>query len=275
MVGLLAPPAVIHRVNVYNSILNGQGQTSILDDMKWVVGALILLVVAAVMRRILRLGKQAVRRAGGLLPLGADRSAVYQPIAREIETQAAILAISLNDAMEERGSGHDEIAWRLVRLSASEWDRLAEIVVALLNAVAKHLPAARVVVPARGMAAHRFKSQIMIDYVRLHELLDQLVFRSKLRFQMQVRVLRRAAETLTTEFRRSYRYAERTEDRSPELWNRLDLYFHDFDLVAKETLLAFRAFLVCLPHSALAAFAADLSAVVQRGVRSASISIDR
>jgi len=79
------------------------------------------------------------------------------------------------------------------------------------------MPAARVIVPARSMVAHRFKSPVMLDYVRMHELLDQLVFRAKLRFQLHLHILRRAVETLSGEFRRSYRYAERTEDRPPEL----------------------------------------------------------
>jgi hypothetical protein len=111
----------------------------------------------------------------------------------------------------------------------------------------------------------------MIDYVRTHELLEQLVFRSKLRFQLQLRMLRRAAETLSMEFRRAYRYADRTQDRPPELWNRLDFYFHDFDLIAKETLLSFRTLLLHLPHSSLPGFAADLRSLLQRGVRSAAV----
>ena len=190
-----------------------------------------------------------------------------------METQAAILGISLNDAFEERDAGRQDIAWRLVRLSASEWDRLAEIVVGLLNVLTRHLPELRDAAPSRSMVAARFKSRIMIDHFRMQEFLDRVVFRSKLRFQLQLRVLRRAAETLTGEFRRTYRYAERTEDRPPELWNRLDLYFHDFDLVTKEALLAFRAFLVCLPHPALEKFASDLRTVMRTGTR--SVTADR
>ncbi len=243
--------------------------------MAWVVGGLILLVIGAALRSLLRLGRQTKGRPTGFAPLDSEREAIYQPIALEIETQAAILGISLNDAFEERDSGHHDVAWRLVRLSVAEWNRLAELVTTLLKAAAKHLPRAHVVIPAHGIAAHRFKSPTMIEYVRMHELLDQLVFNSRLRFQLHLRVLRRASETLTAEFRRAYRYAERTEDRPEELWKRLDLYFHDFDLVAKEALLAFRALLICLPNPALADFGADVKNVVGRGVRSTSLPVDR
>lgn len=243
--------------------------------MNWVLGGIILVAVGIVLHRVLRIGPKATGRAGVLAPLGAEREAVYQPIAMEVETQAAILGISLNDAFEERDAGHHDIAWRLVRLSVGEWDRLAEILGSLLKTLAKHLPSARGVVPIHGIVAHRFRSRSMTDFVRIHELLDQVVFGSGLRFQLHLRVLRRGAETLTAEFRRTYRYGERTEDRPEELWTRLDHYFHDFDLVAKEALLAFRSFLVCLPPTSLASFAAHLEGVVTRGVRSTSAPVNR
>jgi len=243
--------------------------------MKWALGLLVLVLVGALLRWILRLDRPVAPRAAGRVPLGADREAIFQPIAQEIETQAAILGISLNDAIEERDAGQSEIAWRLVRLAVSEWDRLAEIAALLSNVIAKHVSSACVVIPTRHVAANHFKSRVMIDYLRMHDLLDRLVFRSKLRFQLHLRMLRRATETLSTEFRRAYRYADRTEDRPPELWNRLDFYFHDFDLITKETLLAFRALLLSLPHSDLAGLAADLKTILRRGVRSTAVSADR
>ncbi len=243
--------------------------------MPWVVGGLVLVLIGSALRSLLRLGRHPNGRPAGLAPLDPEREAIYQPIALEVETQAAILGISLNDAFEERDSGKHEVAWRMVRLSVGEWNRLAELVTSLLKAAAKHLPRARVVIPVHGIVAHRFKSPTMIDYVRMHELLDQLVFNSRLRFQLHLRVLRRASETLTAEFRRAYRYAERTEDRPEELWKRLDLYFHDFDLVAKEALLAFRALLVCLQDPALTDMAADVKTAVGRGVRSTSLPVNR
>jgi hypothetical protein len=240
--------------------------------MKWLVAVIALVLLGTVLRWILRLNAAEAPRMTGLSPLGPERDAIYQPIAQEIETQAAILGISLNDAFEERDAGQPEIAWRLVRLSVSEWDRLVEILALLSTAMSRHMGDARAVFPVRSVAAERFKSRVMVDYVRMHELFDQLVFRAKLRFQLHLRMLRRAAGTLSREFRRDYRYGDRTEDRPPEMWERFDYYFHDFDLVAKETLLSCRMLLACLPHSSLPAFAADLKAVVRRGVRSTALT---
>jgi molecular chaperone DnaK (HSP70) len=58
--------------------------------------------------------------------LGSDRRAVYDGFAPEVEVRIAMLGISLNDAFEERDAGRQDMAWRMVRLSASEWFTLLE-----------------------------------------------------------------------------------------------------------------------------------------------------
>jgi hypothetical protein len=238
--------------------------------MQWVVGASVLVVVGVVLRRLLGLDSKVPPSVDRLSRIGQLRESIYKPIERELETRAAIVAISLNEAFEERDSGRSDIAWRLVRLSAAEWTRLAEVTNNLLGLMAKYMPLARMAAPGRILATHRFKSQIMTDQVRMHEVLQQLVFRSKLRYQLQVRVLRRCVESLTEDFLRQCRAAQNESERTPELWSSLDLEFHDFDLVTKEVLLALRAFLVCLPDSDVKDFVGELPAVLPRGVRSAS-----
>ena len=236
--------------------------------MQWALGALVLIIVGFVLRRLLRLDSEPRRSASGLARLSTNREELYQPVAHEFDTRSTIVAISLNEAFEERDSGHADNAWRLVQLSASEWSRLSEVTEAVLGLVVKYMPAARIVVPVRTLATHRFKSPIMMDQVRMHEVLHQLVFRSKLRFQLHVRVLRRALDSLTGDFLQQCRSAELYEERPPELWTSFDLQFHDFDLITKETLLAFRAFLVCLPDSELVDFSTELAAVLAERVRS-------
>jgi hypothetical protein len=246
--------------------------------MRWVIGALgglFLLLFGSALRRLLHLQGAGVARSCGWVRLTAERESIYQSVALEIETQASILGVSLNDAVEERDLGKQEIAWRLVGLADCEWERLAQIANGLLNALGKYMPAARVVVPVRNIAAHHFKSPAMVDYARMHEVLDQFVFRYKLRFQLHMRVLRRAMETLTLEFGQTYRSVLRTGASSNRIWNHLDLCFHDFDLITKEVLLAFRTLLACLPDEELEALATDLNALVVRGVRTAPLAVVR
>ncbi|MGH9354606.1 MAG: hypothetical protein ACRD10_00575 [Terriglobia bacterium] len=240
--------------------------------MHWALAGLALVVTGYVCRRILRLDEPHKRRPG-LVPLPADREEIYQPIALEIETQTVILGVSLNEALGERDSGNPENAWRLVRLAVSQWGRLSETLIVLLNSITENMPYARSVVAVRNIGANRFKSRGMIEFGGMREMLDQLIFRSKPRYQTHIRVLRRALELLTAEFHRSYRTAEQAPEASAAMWTNLDPDFHDFDLLIKETLLAFRAFLIALPAATLPAFADDLKVVVSKSVRSKAATV--
>ncbi len=243
--------------------------------MHWVVGGLILVSVGFLLRRVLWTRLPDQRAPSGLAPLGSERRIIYDGFAPEVEARFAMLGISLNDAFEERDAGRQDMAWRMVRLSASEWYAMEKIIGGLLNTLTRHLPNAQVVVTPRSIHAHRFLSKPMVDYVRMHELLDQLVFSSNRRYQLQLRLLRRAAEIVTGEFRRTYRQAERADDRPAEVWSQIDLYFHDFDLIAKEAVLAFRALLASLPLSDLPKFSLELNALLRGRVRTRSLPVER
>jgi len=232
-----------------------------------------LLLLGIVLRWVLKLNSSEGPKASTYAHLGADQEEIYLPVAQEISAQSAILGVSLNDAIEQRDAGQPDIAWRLVRLALSEWDRLVEILASLNKLMASHLGNTQGMAPSRPVVPGRFKTRVMVDFLRMHELFDQLVFRSRLRFQLHLRMLRRASETLTGEFRRSFRYADRTGDQPPELWERLDYYFHDLDLIAKETLLSFRALLACLPHSRLPELRRDAQSLIRRGVRSKAMPV--
>jgi len=235
--------------------------------MRWIIGSLVLVAVAAVLRRILHMGAAAKDPASGLAPLRPDLQPVYHPLAREIEAHTVILGITLNDAFGEREENRQEMAWRVVGLALGEWERLTELIVCVLNILAKYLPATSGIVPLRRITAGHFKSQAAIDSARLYEFLDQVVFSSKRRFSLQLRLLERTTATLRKEFRRACREGERTLDTSEQLWSRLDYYFHDFDLITKETLLALQTLLVCQSPEGVQELSLDLSALLERGVR--------
>jgi hypothetical protein len=239
--------------------------------MKWVIGWAILVTFGLVLRRLMRLDgdpRSLSRGLSPLAPLSVGREAVYRPVALELDTHAAILGISLNEAFEERDAGNQDLAWRLIRLTASEWTRMVDILNVLLGAMNNYMPTLHVVGPVRNMVASRFKSQVMLDYAPLHEVVNQLVFRSKLKFQVHSRILRRAAEMLTADFRHICRAGEKQENRPPEVWQLFDFEFHDFDLITKEVLLALRSFLAGLPDSEIPEFASELAASLPRGMRS-------
>jgi len=234
-------------------------------------GGLVLLLAVFVLRRALRLDSE-----GGVPPayhrLPAEHRAVCAAVEKEVKTQLDMLSVVLNDAIEERNTGRPHIAWHLVKLAGSQWEQATENLALLLEVLRKNVDSALVPVAYKGPVTHRFKSHTVADYLRMHEFLVQLVFRSKLRFQLQVEMLRRAGNALSKEFQRTCRYGDMTEDQSPEVWQRLDADLHDLDVLSKEAMLALRACLVRLPEPALESLRRDLEPVLRRGVRAASVS---
>ncbi|HEV2498987.1 MAG TPA: hypothetical protein VGY31_05355 [Terriglobia bacterium] len=238
--------------------------------MAWALAIVALLVVGYVFRRILRLDEPEPR-AHGRIPLSPNAEKIYRPISLELETQIILLGISLNEALGQRQAGNEENAWRLARLALCQWDRLAEKVTVMLKSIADHFPQTRSLVSIRDLTAHEFKSNAMIESMRMGAMLHEVIFRSKSRYQFQVRVIRRAVDTLTQEFNSAIRAAERAPEGAEDLWDKIDPSFHDFDLVVKESLLAFRAFLLAVPAWLLPEIAAELTEVISHSVRSKSV----
>jgi hypothetical protein len=236
--------------------------------MHWALASLALVGVALVCHRLLSLGETPdVER--GILWLRHEREEIYEPLALEIETQATILGISLNEALGERKEGKLDNAWRLIGLAACQWSWLAENVVGLLNTIEVHVPSSRSVLRVRAIDRQRFRSHSMAEFTRMRDTLDQLVFRGpRVRYQVNVRMLRRAVEALTLDFQKAHEASDVRSDLSSAVWDLIDPAFYDFDLVIKETLLAFRSLLVALPDPALSDFAYDLKPVVTHKVRS-------
>jgi hypothetical protein len=235
--------------------------------MRWLVGSLTLVAVAVMTRRILRMGATRKAQAGRRGFLRAEVQAIYDPLAQEIEAQTTILGITLNEAFGEREANRHEMAWHVVRLAVGEWARLTELVVGLLSVLTKFLPATHGIIPVPRVAVGHFKSRAVMDYVGLYEFLDQILFSSKGRFALQLRFLFRASATLSKEFKRACREGALALDSSDELWTRLDDHFHDFDLIAKETLLAFRTLLACQSAEGAQELALDLQLLLDRGMR--------
>jgi len=232
--------------------------------MVWVESIIVLAVVAVTTRKILGLSGPSPARH---LPSADVRRRLSRAVTLEIEAQSAILAISLNDAMEERETGQPELAWSTLHLMTSaQWVRQAETLGVLLSAVTRHLPLTTIAVPTRGLVPEFFKSEVMRGYLALHDTAEQFLFRGKPRFSLHVRALDQAVLRLTNDFLESQ--PDPLSLRDGDLWSRLDHDFHDFDVLSKETVLTVRGVIASLPANALDSFAAEILPALRCGVRS-------
>jgi len=231
--------------------------------MVWAESIVVLVVVGVVTRKVLGLnGPNPARH----LPLADMRRRLSRIVTLEVEAQSASLAVSLNDAMEERETGQPELAWSTLHLMTNaQWVRQAETLGVLLKAVTRHLPLTTISVPARSLVPEFFKSEVMRGYLALHDTAEQFLFRGKPRFSLHVRALDQAVLRLTSDFLESQ--PGPLSLRDDELWSRLDHDFHDFDLLSKETVLTVRGVIASLPANALDSFAAEVLPTLRRGVR--------
>ncbi len=64
--------------------------------MGWLLGGLTLAAVAFLLRRILHMDAKGKSQGGRLGALGGRLYTIYQPVAQEVETQTAILGVTLS-----------------------------------------------------------------------------------------------------------------------------------------------------------------------------------
>ena len=234
--------------------------------MIWAIEFGVLVVVAVVLRRVLHIGRSAPSKNA----FPRDRKTSHHPLlsslVSEIEALATILGVLLNDAIEEQDSGRPDNAQRMLGLFGSEWERLVALTLNVQNLCLRYLPMVQYPIDARSINVRSFRSQPMAEFLSSHEALDQFVFRSKLRFQLHLRLLRRATAALNESFEEICRDAERSDRLFDWALSQMDLYFHDLDLLTKETLLGFSSELAYLPATALEDMTVELAALTSNSV---------
>lgn len=234
--------------------------------MIWALEIGVLFAVALVLRRALHMGRDTSSQGAVPRHRKTSYSPLVSPLASEIEAHVTILGVLLNDAIEEQDSGRPGNAQQVLGLFGSEWGRFVEMIVNVQNLSLRYLPTVQYPIDARILDARSFRSQPMGEFLSRHRLLDQFVFRSKLRFQLHLRLLRRATAALNESFEEINRDAGNNRRLFNWLLAQLDLYFHDLDLLAKETLLGFNSEMAYLPAAALEDMAGELAALTSSSV---------
>jgi hypothetical protein len=233
--------------------------------MLWALEFGVLLVVAVALRRVLHMGQDASPKVTGPRFRRPANNPLCSPLASEVEAHTTILGVLLNDAIDELNSGNGEVARRVLNVFDSERERLVELAINLQNLSLKYLPTVQYPIEMRTLEPESFRSQLVSEFLKRHGTLEQFVFRSKLRFQLRLRLLRRATALLNESFEEIKHDVGMSSTLLDRTLAQLDLYFHDLDLLTKETLLGFSAELASLPDTTTDEIAAEVSALTSRG----------
>lgn len=241
--------------------------------MVWLIEIGILAVVAFGLRHILHMGKDEAPREAAPRFRRPANNPLCSSLISEIDTHTTILGVVLNDAIEELTSGNGEIARCTLSVFDSERERLVELVINLQNLSLKYLPASQSPIEARSLDPVSFRSQPVSEFFKRHGVLEQFVFRSKLRFQLQLRLLRRATVLLNESFEVAKLNMETDVHPFAQELAQIDLYFHDLDLLTKETLLGFSAELASLPEDLLEEMAAELKVLTSHNTVASPLTV--
>lgn len=232
--------------------------------MLWTLEIGILLVVAVALRRVLHMGQNAPSQKAKPRFRRPRNNPACLPLSSEIEAHTAILGVMLNDVINEQSSGNVENARTMLSLFDSERARLVELVISVQNLSLKFLPAVQYPLEPRKLDAGCFLSQPVREFIARHVVLEQFIFRSKLRFQLQLRLLRRATAVLNESFEVIRHDLVANSNLLDCALPQVDLYYHDLDLLTKETLLGFSAELACMPDNMMEDMVAELSTLTGR-----------
>jgi hypothetical protein len=232
--------------------------------MVWVFEFGILAVVAVVLRRALHMGKTSAPREATPRFRRPANNPLCSLLSSEIDTHTSILGVALNDAIDELTAGKTETARLMLGVFNSERERLVELVIDLQNLSLKYLPTVQLPIEGRSLDPGSFRSEPVSEFLRSHNALEQFVFRSKLRFQLQLRLLRRATALLNESIEEAICSSAADIAAFGATLAQLDLYFHDLDLLSKETLLGFSTELASLPGDVLEEVSAEIAALTNR-----------
>lgn len=232
--------------------------------MVWIFEFGILAAVAVVLRRALHLGKTSAPRQATPRFRRPANNPLCSPLVSEIDAHTSILGVALNDAIDELASGKADTARCMLGVFSSERERLVDLVIDLQNLSLKYLPTVQDPIEGRTLDPASFRSEPVSEFLKRHNALEQFVFRSKLRFQLQLRLLRRATALLNESIEEIIGNRAKDTVGFDGTLAQLDLYFHDLDLLSKETLLGFSAELASLPDDVLEEVSAEISALTNR-----------
>jgi hypothetical protein len=196
--------------------------------------------------------------------LREDLRPIFRTLEQEIETRTTALGIRLVEASAEREANRSDMAWRAVELAEREWKYLTKLLLGVLSVIEIFLPSTREIQIIRRVASDRLKSREVMDNVRLYEFLDNIYFNPESRFELQIRFLHTTITNLFKAFEHLCSEARFSLDSSDEFWTHLECYRRDFDLLTRETPLAFLTLLACQTPGRAQELASNLRGLIEQ-----------
>jgi hypothetical protein len=187
--------------------------------------------------------------------LPEEQAGVFRKNVQNLESNYAMLSISLNEAIELRQERHLGKSLQAVQVSASLCPLLTDLLGGLLRALYEHAKHYGTIPNAAPLNPANFQGQKSQKSARINNLLNHVLLSHRLQFLHKLSTLGEMVEDLGKDYRVSA--AELSEGSSADprrMWEAVDADHYDLNTCLREAIVLLKSFLLVLPADQLAPF---------------------
>jgi len=187
--------------------------------------------------------------------LPEEQAGVFRKNVQKLESNYAMLSISLNEAIELRRERHLGKSLQAVQVSASLCPLLTDLLGGLLHALYEHAKHYGTIPNAAPLNPANFQGQKSQKSARMNSLLNHVLLSHRLQFLHKLSTLGEMVEDLGKDYRVSAtELSEGTSADPRRMWEAVDADHYDLNTCLREAIVLLKSFLLVLPADLLAPF---------------------
>ena len=184
-----------------------------------------------------------------------EKAQVFHNQVRQLESNYAMLSVSLDEAIELWQMGHSSKSLQAVGITSGLCKLLTQTLAGLLRALSEHAKHYGTIPNAAPLDPANFQGPRGQRSARMSSLLNHVLLSQRLQFLHKVSTLEEMVEDLGKEFRLAADdLAEGTSLNPKKMWAEVDADHYDLNTCLREAIVVFKSFLIALPENQLGAF---------------------
>src|SRR5713101_9772797 len=187
--------------------------------------------------------------------LSEEKALVFHKQVHELESDYAMLSVSLDEAIELRQLGHLGKSLQALGITSGLCTLLTQTLAGLLHALSEHAKHYGTIPNAAPLDPANFQGQKGQRSARMSSLLNLVLLSHRLQFLHKVSTLEEMVVDLGKDFRRAADDLAEGASLNPlNMWADVDVDHYDLNTCLRESIVVFKSFLIALPDGQLGAF---------------------
>ncbi len=187
------------------------------------------------------------------------KAQIFQNQVQLLESNYAMLSVSLDEALELRHLGHPGKSLLAVGITSGLCKLLTQPLTGLLRALSEHAKHYGTIPNAAPLDPANFQGQRGQRSARMSGLINHVLLSHRLQFLHKVSTLEEMVVDLGKDFRRAADDLAEGASLNPlKMWANVDADHYDLNTCLREAIVVFKSFLIALPEGQLGAFQATV-----------------